>query len=76
MTGLEAIFLSTFMMVSQNRQAARADVRSQIDFENNLRAEIWAIHIGTQLGIDHARGEEAVRLALQAADAQSATSVP
>jgi uncharacterized membrane protein len=37
---LEAIFLSTFVMVSQNRQAVRADVRSEIDFENNLRAEI------------------------------------
>lgn len=61
---LEAIFLSTFVMVSQNRQAARADVRSQLDFENNLRAEIWAIHIGTQLGIDHDHVERVVRLAV------------
>src|SRR6476619_6100918 len=29
---LEAIFLSTFAMVSQNRQAARADIRSELDF--------------------------------------------
>jgi hypothetical protein len=43
---LEAIFLSTFVMVSQNRQAARSDIRSQLDFETNLRAEIWAVHIG------------------------------
>jgi uncharacterized membrane protein len=52
---LEAIFLSTFVMVSQNRQAARADLRSQLDFENNLRAEIWSVHIGQALGItpDH-----------------------
>ena len=40
---LEAIFLSTFVMVSQNRQAARADIRSQLDFETNLRAEIWSV---------------------------------
>jgi uncharacterized membrane protein len=49
---LEAIFLSTFVMISQNRQAARADVRSQVDFENNVRGEIWAVHIGHALGID------------------------
>jgi uncharacterized membrane protein len=49
---LEAIFLSTFVMISQNRQAERADIRSQVDFENNLRSEIWAVHIGQALGID------------------------
>jgi len=49
---LEAIFLSTFVMISQNRQAARADIRSELDFENNIRGEIWAVHIGNALGID------------------------
>ena len=49
---LEAIFLSTFVMVSQNRQATRTEVRSQLDFEANLRSEVWAIHIGQALGID------------------------
>ncbi|HKT05447.1 MAG TPA: DUF1003 domain-containing protein [Rugosimonospora sp.] len=49
---LEAIFLSTFVMVSQNRQALRTEVRSQLDFEANLRSEVWATHIGQQLGID------------------------
>ncbi|MGW4788207.1 DUF1003 domain-containing protein, partial [Streptomyces sp. NPDC004230] len=29
----EAIFLSTFVMVSQNRQAARENVRADLDFE-------------------------------------------
>src|SRR4030081_2951039 len=43
---LEAIFLSTFVMVSQNRQAARADIRSALHFETNLRSEIWSVHIG------------------------------
>ena len=33
---LEAIFLSTFVMVSQNRQAARSETRSQVDFESNF----------------------------------------
>jgi uncharacterized membrane protein len=49
---LEAIFLSTFILISQNRQAERSEARSEIDFENNLRAEIWAVHVGQALGID------------------------
>jgi uncharacterized membrane protein len=62
---LEAIFLSTFVMVSQNRQSERADVRSQLDFETNLRAEIWAIHIGQALGIDVDHVEEVVGRAIE-----------
>jgi uncharacterized membrane protein len=68
---LEAIFLATFVMVSQNRQAARSDVRSQLDFENNVRAEIWAVHIGAVLGIDEAHVEDVVRHAI---DAQNRTA--
>ena len=49
---LEAIFLSTFVMVSQNRQAARSDIRSQVDFESNLQSLIWSVHIGQALGVD------------------------
>ena len=63
---LEAIFLSTFVMVSQNRQAARSDIRSQLDFETNLRAEIWAVHIGAALNIDEAHVEDVVQHALTA----------
>ncbi len=62
---LEAIFLATFVMVSQNRQAARADIRSELDFETNLRAEIWAVHIGQQLGIDPTHVEDVVRQAIE-----------
>ena len=68
---LEAIFLATFVMVSQNRQAARADVRSQLDFETNVRAEIWAVHIGAVLGIDDTHVEDVVRHAI---DAQNRTA--
>ena len=63
---LEAIFLSTFVMVSQSRQSARADLRAQLDFETNLRAEIWAIHIGAVLGIDHDHVESVVNEAIAA----------
>ena len=36
---LEAIFLSTFVLVSQNRQAELADRRSELDLQVNLLAE-------------------------------------
>lgn len=67
---LEAIFLSTFVMVSQNRQAARADIRSQLDFETNLRSEIWSVHIGQALGVDPAHVEEVVRGAISGSRTQ------
>lgn len=62
---LEAIFLSTFVMVSQNRQAARSDIRADIDFENNLRAEIWSVHVGQALGIDADHVESVVAEAIE-----------
>lgn len=64
---LEAIFLSTFVMVSQNRHARRDGVRSQLDFETNLRAEVWALHIGAQLGISTDHVEDVTRRAIAAA---------
>jgi uncharacterized membrane protein len=64
---LEAIFLSTFVMISQNRQAARSDLRSQLDFENNIRGEIWSVHIGSALGLDVDHVEEVVRQAIEGA---------
>jgi uncharacterized membrane protein len=57
---LEAIFLSTFVMVSQNRQAMRTEIRSQLDFEANLRSEVWAMHIGHALGIDSQHVESVI----------------
>jgi uncharacterized membrane protein len=37
---LEAIFLSLFVLISQNRQAQREKVRNDIEYEVNLKAEI------------------------------------
>lgn len=37
---LEAIFLSLFVLISQNRQTAREKVRNDIEYEVNLRAEV------------------------------------
>lgn len=36
---LEAIFLSTFVLMSQNRQAIQADKRAKVDLQINLIAE-------------------------------------
>lgn len=36
---LEAIFLSTFVMISQNRQAKISELRSQLDYETDVKAE-------------------------------------
>ncbi len=36
---LEAIFLSTFVMLSQNRQSKQADLRAELDYEINIKAE-------------------------------------
>jgi len=36
---LEAIFLTTFVMISQNRQAALADQRAELDYQVNVKAE-------------------------------------
>jgi uncharacterized membrane protein len=58
---LEAIFLSTFVMISQNRQAARENVRADLDFETNLRSEVWSAHIGAALGLDPREIEQRVQ---------------
>jgi uncharacterized membrane protein len=58
---LEAIFLSTFVMISQNRESARADVRAELDFETNLRSEIMVRAIAKHVGVDMAAVNRAVR---------------
>ena len=69
---LEAIFLSTFVMISQNREAARADIRSELDFETNVRAEIWARAIAAKLGVDMAAVETEIHDAVVKAKADLA----
>jgi uncharacterized membrane protein len=69
---LEAIFLSTFVMISQNREAARADIRSELDFETNVRAEIWTRAIADKLGVDQHEIEARVVAAVEHAKAELA----
>jgi len=43
---LEAIFLSCFVLISQNRQAAKDRIRSEVEYEANIRAglEVTQLH--------------------------------
>ena len=52
---LEAIFLSTFVLLSQNRESARSDMRAEIDFETNVLSEVWLEAVADKLGIDVSR---------------------
>jgi uncharacterized membrane protein len=36
---LEAIFLATFVMISQNRSGVKSEIRAQLDYETDLQAE-------------------------------------
>lgn len=62
---LEAIFLSTFVLVSQNRQSAIADQRAQLDLQINLLAEYEITRIlkiqdaiARHLGVDEGNSNE------------------
>jgi CRP/FNR family cyclic AMP-dependent transcriptional regulator len=42
---LEAIFLSCFVLISQDRQSAKDRVRSDIEYEVNVKAELEVAHL-------------------------------
>jgi len=46
---LEAIFLSCFVLLSQNRQAAKDRVRSDIEYDVNIKAEMEIQHLHEKL---------------------------
>ena len=58
---LEAIFLSVFVLLSQNRQAAKDRIRSDIEYDVNLKAELEIAHLHEKM--DHLTAEMARRLA-------------
>ena len=45
LTSLEAIFLSCFLLISQNRQAEKDRVRSDVEYEVNIKAEMEIAHL-------------------------------
>ena len=42
---LEAIFLACFVLISQNRQAEKDKVRSDIEYDVNIKAELEVAHL-------------------------------
>jgi uncharacterized membrane protein len=68
---LEAIFLSTFVMISQNRESARSDLRARQDFETNALSEAWLEALGGKLGIDAAAVHATARQRIRQANAQA-----
>ncbi|MCA1592928.1 MAG: DUF1003 domain-containing protein [Acidobacteria bacterium] len=42
---LEAIFLSCFVLISQNRQAEKDHVRSDVEYDVNIKAELEVAHL-------------------------------
>jgi uncharacterized membrane protein len=57
---LEAIFLSVFVLLSQNRQAAKDRVRSDIEYDVNLKAELEIAHLHEK--VDRLTADVLVRL--------------
>ena len=58
---LEAIILSVFVLLSQNRQVARERVRNDIEYATNVRAELEVAQLHEK--IDHMHEELVKRLA-------------
>ena len=66
---VEAIFLSTFVLISQNRMAAAADKRADLDLQINLLSEhevtklvAMVAEISKHLGLGHVAGEDVEEL--------------
>ena len=57
---LEAIFLSVFVLLSQNRQAAKDRVHADIEYDINLKAELEIAHLHEK--IDRLTSDVLVRL--------------
>jgi uncharacterized membrane protein len=69
MASVEAIFLSTFVLISQNRMAAAADKRADLDLQINLLSEhevtklvAMVAEISKHLGLHHVAGADVEEL--------------
>jgi uncharacterized membrane protein len=60
---LEAIILSVFVLLSQNRQAAKERIRGDIEYEVNIKAEMEVAHLHEKVdALNAAVAEMSVRL--------------
>jgi uncharacterized membrane protein len=58
---LEAIFLSTFVLISQNRGAERDAEREEDDLRVSVLTGVWAEKIGEKLGVNSDEVEQTAR---------------
>lgn len=58
---LEAIFLSIFVLISQNRMAAKDRIRADIEYDVNLKAELEVAELHEK--VDHLQADLLARLA-------------
>jgi len=60
---LEAIILSVFVLLSQNRQAAKERIRGDIEYEVNIKAEMEVAHLHEKVDqLSQAAAETAARV--------------
>ena len=71
---LEAIILSVFVLLSQNRQVARDRVRNDIEYEVNLKAELEIAHLHQK--VDHLHAEILGRLSSLSAAVSDRSAPP
>jgi uncharacterized membrane protein len=55
---LEAIFLSVFVLLSQNRQAAKERIRGDIEYEVNIKAEMEVAHLHEKVDLMNANAAD------------------
>jgi CRP/FNR family transcriptional regulator, cyclic AMP receptor protein len=55
---LEAIFLSVFVLLSQNRQAAKDRIRGDIEYEVNIKAEMEVAHLHEKVDLMNANAAD------------------
>ena len=58
---LEAIFLSVFVLLSQNRQAAKERIRGDIEYEVNIKAEMEVAHLHEKVDLLNANAADTRR---------------
>ena len=69
---LEAIFLSTFVLMSQNQSARRDAQRERNDHLTDLWSEAWSEEIGEKLGVRAADVRKRYQQRLREEDARAA----
>ena len=55
---MEAIFLSVFVLLSQNRQAAKDRIRADVEYEVNIKAEMEVAHLHEKVDLLNANAAD------------------